>query len=907
MGSESKKSFRWYDFYVYGENSKKISEELKAVYSALFEMIEYVAAGSRSSEMMEYATDGKISFERIVEFAEQKGREKQNGTLEDILKTGYNLDQYDKKEVSSKAKEKLDEMIQSGAITKSEGAILEAYLQSFAAYGIGARDNVVTSATLLATGSMNARIGCGQGKTDISKAFAMAKHTAGNRTIITSSTPELAAQSFEEGSNSLRESGLNAIYLSDESIEITTDEKDKDGKYINKTIPLKELSPEQIKRYIAQADVVISDLTSLIKHKENGLYVPNKQNDVLLQDEQDADIFNNLWDIEIKGDAYDKDTHEKRIEARVEAAKVVAKLGDLLKGDKISQSISINGKSPEFKVNGNSIEIVGTNSTMNVPEGFDASQIEEFLLDAMLASKVFEQAGKDYVLIDGEIKAISPATGSREDIPEGVLQAIAVNECSKGNLELDGIQDEFEIKKTVSKLSLLKEGFSQICGMSATYGQIGSKVSREFLEALAHIGISPDLIPVQEIFKAEGLIPNFENIQEGNPPQENLTIGDASIKKEKVELTINGVKVQKEVSPHIAAIIRDIEAHPNEAIIIGTDDREKTIEITKALQEVYENPQAEIHDKEGNTIGYEDAIKGYSGVSQENGNPKLFAPPNPANDQKLNITPPRIIIGDHSIGRGVTPTRDKSSKTEEHLIIAQMPSRSEALLEQFLGRVGRKKNNGSVSFVLSSDDGIVQEYAERKGKLPSKATEIISEVYQEKTKHALESTKSDIELSRISATRKFNVLTTLMATALMPGIDVVDISQEKLEEAGKIAANPEHLAEFLKNNPSVVHLLEVGEQLFDKQIAIYAKQYKNNPKDLHKVQEAMHVTVIDMALAQTQHRDKSQSMSKEIAGMTMDSRYENITRMIVRAKELSDIYQGKDAHSQDKDTEEIKI
>ena len=51
--------------------------------------------------------------------------------------------------------------------------------------------------------------------------------------------------------------------------------------------------------------------------------------------------------------------------------------------------------------------------------------------------------------------------------------------------------------------------------MSATYGQLGTEVTQEFLEVLTNVGISPELIPVEEIYKAKGSIPNFENIKKG--------------------------------------------------------------------------------------------------------------------------------------------------------------------------------------------------------------------------------------------------------------------------------------------------------------------------------------------------------------------------------------------------------
>ena len=239
MASENNNStFRWYDFDVYGDSKvikAKNAEALRSVYSALF-------------KMMGHATGKEISLEDAVEWANQQGREKENGTLADILKKQLELEDLDEKKserkdkkadpeseeekrkkairdekkskrkgVSGKAKEKLEEMLGTGEITASQKAILEAYLQSYENYGTGARDNVLSSVTLLATTSMNARIGCGQGKTDISKGFAMAKAAEGKRTVITSSTPELAAQSYGELATGLKNSGLKAIYLSGRS------------------------------------------------------------------------------------------------------------------------------------------------------------------------------------------------------------------------------------------------------------------------------------------------------------------------------------------------------------------------------------------------------------------------------------------------------------------------------------------------------------------------------------------------------------------------------------------------------------------------------------------------------------------------------------------------------------------
>ena len=910
---EEKKSFRWYEFGAYGEPGSdtqvKIESELLAVYNGLF-------------KMMGHATGKNFSLEDMIRFAQAQGREKENGTLADVLKQNYDISDLDvkkdEKEIKEKrgtpeedrkkairdekeakrkviadaAKVKLTEMVESGELTPAQGKILESYLQSYTAYGTGARDNVVTSATLLSVGSLNARIGCGQGKTDISKAFAMAKAVDGKRPVITSSTPELAGQSFDELFKGLNQSELKVMYLSGDEISYAFGEKDKDGKFAKTTKKVSEMTPEEIKALLSQSEVVISDLASLVQFKEKGIYEPNRENDVLLQDEQDADIFNNLWDIEVKGDAYDKTAHDARIAARKEAASIVASLGSMLTGDKIAQAVSINDKAPDFKVNGDTISIDGTEVSFPIPEGISAIEMQEFVLDAMYASKVFGDAGKDYVVKDGKVEAISPSTGAREDIPEGILQAIAVNEYAKGTIS--EIQPELMVKSVVSKLAFMKESFGQIDGMSATYGIMGSDVSKDFLDLLTSQGVSPELIPVTEIYKSKGRIPNFENIKEGEPPEEMLTIADEAAALESVVVTIGEEKVVKDnIPPHIAAIVRDIEKNSGKAIMIATNDRAKTEELTKALGEIYG----------------EGRIAGYSGVPDEKGDPILNPPPNPAKDEKLDITPPKIVIGDHAIGRGVTPKNN--NEVGEHLIVAQMPSRSEALLEQFLGRVGRKDNDGSVAFVLSNEDEIVTEYAEKTGELPTKASEIIDNVYQEKTKHAITSTKSDIELSSSVAKTRLEVMKALIFETIYPGKSIEELAEIDRDRVNEAFEEPEAMQRLIEENPRCIETLEVGAQVTQEMMKLYSKQYKMDPMNLSSRSESLAIDIVKETMERIQDRvqekdpEIADDMDKEILEFTKDSRYSNIAHMMTRAKELQSIYQDRGPAVQQKEDDDL--
>ena len=906
---EEKQSFRWYEFGAYGEpgspTQTKIESELHSVYNGLI-------------SMMGHATGRDYTVDDMIKFAEEQGREQENGTLADVLKKLYGISEHDEKksekadkdeskkdtpeelakkairdrklgertEIADRARVKLKEMLESGEVTPVQGKILEAYLQSYTAYGTGARDNVVTSATLLTVGSLNARIGCGQGKTDISKAFAMAKDAEGKRPVITSSTPELAGQSFDELFKGLNQAGLTVVYLSGDEISFADGKtRDKDGKLAKQTKKVSDMTPDEIKKWISESKVVISDLASLAKFKEQGIYVPDRENDVLLQDEQDADIFNNLWDIEVKGDAYDKATHETRLAARREAANAVKQLGASLKGTKIAQAVTLNDAAPSFNVNGNTISIDGTEVSFEIPEGVSSLEMQEFVLDAMLAAKVFNNPGKDYVVKDGVVQAISPSTGAREDIPEGVLQAIAVNEQERGTIS--EVQPEYEVISTVSKLAFMKESFGQIDGMSATYGRLGSDVSKEFLELLTDQGVSPELIPVTEIYKSKGRIPNFENIKVGEPPEEALTIADAKGELESVEVTIKGEKVVKDnIPPHIAAIVRDIEAHKDEAIMIATNDRSKTEEIAKELALVY---------------GDSRAIEAYSGVPDKDGNPQLLTPPNPAKDEKLEITPPRIVIGDHAIGRGVTPKN--KAEVGEHLIVAQMPSRSEALLEQFLGRVGRKDNDGSVSFVLSNEDEIVTEYAEQTGELPTKASEIIEGVYQEKTKQAIESTRSDIALSKTVATSKMNIMRSIILETLHPGKKIYELSPEEQDRVTAAFEDREALQQLLEENPKCIEALEEGAKVTQEVMKLYSKQYKIDSESLSRESADFAGKVVGITMERMQKREQaqeqeqeqgqevSQDIGREIEAMTMGARYSNVAQMMTRAKELQAVYE----------------
>lgn len=933
--------YRWYELNRYDENvpegqKGKIQSNLEETFSTLLNSLRKMAEeldikgfeGITLEEAKKVCEEQKISLgdylgeifkefiknptpeakEKLYDYVENKIRsenemlpQKETLSKEDILKGAKGkLTEEEIDEKIKKAKEKISfgmaeyaEQFISEKAPPQVKAYVQAYLDAFAAYGPGARDNVVT-AMVISGGvqhegeenkpySTNARYGCGFGKTGVSQGVAMGKMSIGKRGVITSSTPELAGQSFSELLEGFAKRDMTVVYVAEGEVrflkknpEIRKNEK---GKEEIVTEVLTE--PEEIKMAMEYADVVVSDLTALVKAKEAGLYEPNRDRDSLLQDEQDSDMFHNLWSVEIKGEEYSKEDHDSRISARKSADALVQSFinnnSDKVSGNKVKQSVSIDGRPPEINIEGKSVKFEGI--SIGVPKGIQPIEFAEFIMDSLLARGLYTDKGIDYVIKDDKVEAISPSTGGKNNIPEGVIQALAIKEG------IEDVQPEKIVKKVVSKMTFLKEMFGEISGMSATYGMD----PKQFLQVVSQMGLSQDLIEVMQLQK-ESRLPSFENLKE---EEKKPTICKKEAEKEiDLQATITmSDGTQRTItcpSPYIAAIVNDIEDEENKdkAIIIGTDNREKTIELVKALFNIY-GP---------------DKVEGYSSVPDENVIPPLKAPPNPAiPGQKLNIGVGKIVVGDHCIGRGVTPAKPDEQKTKkdkvtgeviqegkkEHLIMAQMPSRSEGLLEQFLGRVGRKDEDGSVSFILQEDDPILEEFKQlNDGKEPEDILEVIESVYPEKTKDAIDATRGDIELGK-KAYRQADIINTIL---MLHG-----------DELGLDVNKPEEFLDKLKDAPEdiqkgIISEIEGALKYFQKFITLKTKQLKGESEINFEAVDVVneYLETEKNIVIGTKGVDNREDKSGEIEEMSVGSRYSQIKAIYERAVELSKLMEKDD-------------
>lgn len=413
-------------------------------------------------------------------------------------------------------------------------------------------------------------------------------------------------------------------------------------------------------------------------------------------------------------------------------------------------------------------------------------------------------------------------------------------------------------------MTFLKEMFAEISGMSATYGMD----PKQFLEVVSQMGLSPDLIEVKELEKKTRL-PSLKNLKD---EEKKIQFAKKSTEeKTDLEVTIGkdkDTKTEQRSSHHVATIVRDIEAHKNEAIIIGTDNREKTIEIVTELSKIYGS----------------DNVVGYSSVPNET-NPVLEAPPNPAKGEKLNIGVGKIVVGDHCIGRGITPKKSRDeAESPEHLIMAQMPSRSEGLLEQFLGRVGRKDGDGSISFILEEDDEILQEFRKSNNKEPEDISEVIESVYPQKTSDAIEATKGDIKLGMKAATERHEVIDIILGLHNITKNEDLELHEDK------------------KN---ILKQIEGAIKYFDKAIALTSKQYKGQEDvkfDVRKIVKEYLKNENELEMSKKNMKTKD-SKSEEIESMSLDSRYSQIKSIYGRSVELSKLISIDDKNVQQHEEE----
>ena len=230
--NQEQEVYRWYELDRYDENvpegqKGKIQSNLEETFSALLDSLKKMAEklGIKGFEKLTLEEALKVCKEQKISLCDY---------LSDIFKEYLEENEINKEEKLAEMDKIAEDSIDSNVPSQVK-AYVQCYLDSFGEYGPGARDNVVT-AMVISGGvqhvgeegkpySTNALYGCGFGKTTVSKGVAMGKLAIGKRSVITSSTPELAGQSFGELKEGFAQRGISVLYFSEDKAILL----DKDG------------------------------------------------------------------------------------------------------------------------------------------------------------------------------------------------------------------------------------------------------------------------------------------------------------------------------------------------------------------------------------------------------------------------------------------------------------------------------------------------------------------------------------------------------------------------------------------------------------------------------------------------------------------------------------------------------
>ena len=750
---ETKKFFR---FYEDGFSSTRPMYEkiIEALAKSGYIPEEYVVQ-TEKGEIDKAETLNKIVEEcrRLDEneFEETRGqvREEHIGLQGFFISKGIDLSSEAMKKMGQDALEKLPSDEEVDDKEKKSHYEAKAFLGQLSVGPYFPRLTCTSAAHFMGEGHVM-QIGCSQGKTTVVAMTTYEQLMQGKKVFSTSSSPGLVPENYNEARKFYEKMGIAEQFCAisqnandnvehivlfhkgkkyevraDGKILVEINNKKDDGKDDGKIwVEVKNDESQDeltglglkldnngnvdfeasVQNMMATKGIIMGDTTTLGKYQhlmpqrnDNGVI----ENSFLIVDEADAELLD-THPQELLGEKYSEDELSKRRESRIKARDAVASIGDeptdLEKLEKIAKE-------------------------KGVPL--------EFILDAYEAKTNYRNP-EQYTIRDGKLFILNPNTNVMIPAPQGLTQAILVNDERLGRIDEFEVLGETDIPKLLSNFEVvsLMSGTMQDKGLSKNGRTENYKTARNNYLQQCGTGVStsmaddvidwPLVTPMTRDEKGSVVV-----TRKGITRKKDVTKGE--------DIETEGEKITSYWREYLEEHKEDLEKIWKESVQAEAKIRSESGKPVMVSVYGNRNPMVGAIDP---VSGKE--VRNYTDknqIAQDGDKHKI------GDDKCLFVKDGKgeIATFDDFYGRGYTfkfaemdsegkPVVKKNEKGEEkpvktknggHVLITSLPQNSRNL-EQFLFRVARGGDKGSSSIIISPTDpvliGFLEKLESEKGK-----------------------------------------------------------------------------------------------------------------------------------------------------------------------------------------------
>lgn len=567
-------------------------------------------------------------------------------------------------------------------------------------------DTVLTAGIKVGEGQ-SLQMGCGEGKSGVVSLAAnkllSEKEENGkkkNQVFITSSTDELADDSFKDKMDFYVKSGLARSLVYVKKDEIVYPVIDENGKRVepNKEIKLSELGQEERKAAIKEAlscDIVIATNTTLMQLAMEGEFKETPENGVsrhILADEADFVALDQYRPMQ-RTQPLNQEESNRRQNVRFEAydilQEVLAQGQDLYDIDDENQYVDFNDK-------GKALVVKTINARYATNADIDKNELYDYVYDALAVETIYKE-DRDYQLLDldkqGKAEVLvseDRASGSDIDLPEGIKQALQIKLTREGKYEGE-ISEEREVLDLLDAKSFLTKYFSPQGKrfISGTLGLDSKEVVAELDEDF-HVTKEDiyEIPPREEAHREE----QGKFLHKDGDSKRQAIAENAKTELGKGRPVLIGTVSETELKK----LRQTIDQEYKDA---QADKKPLIYEYTAASEKIFQDDKKRLSDKE-----FEDK---YRAKKEKYETYKKLLKITMKDKGGENV----IIIGTSILGRGLTLKTDKVTKKRGgiHVIIDGLHETSSRNQGQFKARTARGTDPGSVIEMFSIED-IPKEY-----------------------------------------------------------------------------------------------------------------------------------------------------------------------------------------------------
>ncbi len=725
----------------------RLGESLKSVYKTLYvEMIHKDSRSGKSKEEIENdfekfyeesLNSGKEingdSFHLKIEetlfndkefilnsFTEEDRKELRTKLNEDRKKDGKEpiSEEEFSKEVYKEAKKKRIKVLSSSlletsasvGLSEKELAVYKMALAQSKDMGFLPWDTGLAAGMTIAKGN-NLQQGCGQGKTNGMAFGVYAERMAGKQVSLTSSTADLAKQSYEESVNFYKQLGVaDKMFL----LTLEGPKVKKDGKLVDVCFKIEngnvEIVPEGQGQTLGQLtkeqkslamqliygdkeSIIVSDNATMAQHFMDG-YIPTMGEDdrVALMDEADyvkLDQFHQMQDL---GEEYGEQQQAIRENLRVQAREIIK---EIIK-DKDNFNKEMQHQAADFTSVGTTKVKAKIDELYNNGKHFDRELLFRFCKEALVVETVFVNNVDYSVGSNGEITSTERASGTEIELPQGIQQALEVK------IREENSQAKYTPERIVKNLTTIRGAMDNIFGhnqrlVSGTIGKsavgyvevLNRTVAKEAPDNAAYDNKRQTAYLGAEGYqeKAETLLKSsMKGALESERPVLIGCVSSQDIQELEKTLAIKDDQGKSEASDLSSPVRRNMTVDGKTGVTVIVDTAESNKRYLKDRETLSDEKFKEIYGVsiEQAPKKFDDYIKHFSGKSNT------------------------LILGTSIVGRGANIKLNKGQKINDkgglHVIAWKLHPSSVRQMIQMMNRAGRGDENGSSLIISTKDD-----------------------------------------------------------------------------------------------------------------------------------------------------------------------------------------------------------